>query len=262
MASVAAFTCNICGTHNTDVAEGAWHREMTGCSGCRSNPRFRGVILALQQYLYGETETAFKDVQVRKHIKLLGVSDDKICADLFQNKFSYTNTYYHKEPYLDLCSTASCIQYLKLDAIICSDVIEHTSSPPYDILSNMYMMLRVGGFVVLSAPTFHMSSTIEWYPAASSLQTVQENGKYCVNWTNIRGVNYVDTSPSFHGGPGDTLEMRLISHQDLLSIAERVGFQASILDFDPLHGYYWPLYPPNHLFPYPGDSRVLILKRV
>jgi SAM-dependent methyltransferase len=237
------------------------HREMATCDGCGSNTRFRGLMAAVIAHIFDGTPKPLIAQKPRKHVTAIGISDADIYADILKEKLNYTNTYLHTEPHLDLCDPASVSKYSDLDLIICSDVIEHTQMPPVVVLGNMMRMLRSGGTLILSAPTYQMPETIEWYPGASSVRVVSSGDSHHVVWKTIRGVDYVDTNPSFHGGPGDVLEMRIISHSALLAGAASTGFEASTFKFDPSRGYIWPIIPEYPGLAAPMDGRILVLRK-
>ena len=154
--------CAVCG-NLIEIDPAALHREFPICRHCGSSPRFCGLALAVSMAVYGShADAALGDRVRRKDISALGFSDDERLARIFADKFCYTNTFLHTEPRIDLCSRASCSNYL-VDLIICSDVIEHTPAPPIVPLTNLLSMLKPSGALVLSAPTFLFDATVEWY---------------------------------------------------------------------------------------------------
>mgnify|MGYP001185101073 CR=1 FL=1 len=218
-------------------------------------------MAAVIGHVYNGSQKPLREQPARRSINAIGMSDTPIYANILAEKLSYRNTYLHTDPHLDLCDPDSIGKYSDLDLVICSEVIEHTKDPPVVVLGNMLRMLRPGGVLILSAPTYRMAETIEWYPGATSVRVVENGSGLHVEWKTIRGVDYVDTAPNFHGGPGDVLEMRIISHSSLLNAAKACGFEADTLEFDAARGYDWPIVPE-----YPGldaemDGRILVLRR-
>jgi SAM-dependent methyltransferase len=250
--------CCICG--HAMGAPDSFHRELSPCAGCGSNARFRGLMAAVIRLAFNGNQKPLKDQAGRRDIVAIGMSDTTIYADILTEKLNYRNTFLHTEPHLDLCDPTSIAKYSNLDLIICSDVIEHTKEPPVVVLGNMMRMLRPGGAIVLSAPTYQMPETIEWYPGASSVRVIP-GGDHHVVWKTIRGVDYVDTNPAFHGGPGDVLEMRVISHSALLADAASAGFKAATFEFDQSRGYVWPIEPEYPGLDAPMDGRILVLRK-
>ena len=88
----------------------------------------------------------------------------------------------------------------------------------------------------------------------------QEDG-HVVRWRNQRGTEYVDDRPVFHGGPGSTLEMRIISHPELLGITHAIGFVGDTLPFAPEWGYFWPIVRHSAEFDECWDGRIIVLSR-
>lgn len=199
-------------------------------------------MIGLMDLLIGNHKIPLEDIISQRHLCILGISDNDTYASILENKFDYVNTFMHKEPKLDVCNEETFTGHTgKYDAIICSDVIEHTSLPPRTVLQNMKRLLRTGGGIILSAPTSHFSDHVEWYPSHRSLAIIKQGDEYVVEWQNLKGCKYVDRAPIFHGGPGNTLEMRQISHVRLLEDAMAVGLAARTIEFAMESGYVWPL---------------------
>jgi SAM-dependent methyltransferase len=254
----SSFRCCICG-QVSPVPESN-HRELSFCPSCGSNARFRGLIVGVLKHIFEDSSIPLKDQPPRPEVAAIGISDSDIYATILMTKLSYKNTFLHAEPFLDLCDVEAAARFSNLDLIICSDVIEHTKEPPIVVLRNMMSMLRPGGLLILSAPTYQMPTTIEWYAGAKDIQVVTHNHRHLVLWTTIRNVDYVDTNPSFHGGPGAVLEMRLISHSALMSDASKLGFATTTLEFDSGRGYDWPIVPQYPGVDAPMDGRILALR--
>ncbi|WP_197422818.1 class I SAM-dependent methyltransferase [Burkholderia sp. ABCPW 14] len=253
------FQCCICGRNNSEINQA--HRELMLCAQCGSNARFRGLMLGVMRYAFNEESKPLIKQSDRRSITAIGISDSEIYAWPLAAKLSYANTYYHTEPQLDICDLRSIDQYSNIDLIICSDVIEHTPLAPRKVLENMRRMLRPGGILILSAPTYHLPETIEWYPDAASLEVKDCGGRHEVRWSDTSGAKHVDFRPCFHGGPGSTLEMRLIAHQDLIQAGMDAGFEVETLEFSPEIGYVWPIVPEYPGIAAPMDGRVLVLRR-
>jgi SAM-dependent methyltransferase len=231
------------------------------CPACGSNARFRGLILGVMRYVLHDESTPLLEQRERRNLTALGMSDSESYARHLAAKLSYTNTYYHTEPKLDICDLKSIDQYSNIDLIICSDVIEHTSSEPREVIRNMRKMLRPGGVLILSAPTYHMTETIEWYPNAKKLEIKDRGDRYEAHWTDVSGARHIDFDPCFHGGPGTTLEMRLISHQDLVQAGLDEGFEVETLEFMSGVGYVWPIVQEYPGIDAPMDGRVIVFRK-
>jgi SAM-dependent methyltransferase len=200
------FTCNICGTEN-HIDAGHKHRELSACVGCGSNARFRALMLSLVYALKGRY-AGLHELEMDKSVAGLGCSDSDVYGSRLRNLFSYTNTYLHTEPQLDIESSESFAKYSNLDFIICSDVIEHTLLAPANYLANFCEALKPGGALIISAPTYEIPYTIEKYPSLRTYTVAQIEDAYTVVYRGKNGVIGFDPSPFFHGGPGSVLEMR------------------------------------------------------
>src|ERR1044072_1657831 len=92
----SGFKCNICGAQCL-VAHSHLQREVASCETCGSTPRARAIIRALSLELFGKN-VVLPEFPVNREIRGLGMSDWEGYAARLADKFSYTNTYYHKEP--------------------------------------------------------------------------------------------------------------------------------------------------------------------
>ena len=247
------FTCNICGEANT-LPISSFHRERAACSRCGSTPRFRGVVHALSEGLLGQA-TPLQEFPDDKGIRGIGMSDWEGYAGPLAQKCSFTNTYFHMEPKLDIAGE-DWQRYQDLDFVICSEVFEHVTRPLEPCFRNLRRMLKPGGTLILSVPFVDAPSTVEHFPGLHEFQVLNFKDKewVLVNRT-ARGTWEVYDKLLFHGGPGSVLEMRVFSENDLLYHLRAAGFAtptvygAPILDI----GYYWPpLYerPDNPSIPY------------
>lgn len=252
------FTCCICGQTGKTPLE---HREAGFCLACGSNARLRGVALAVMRGLHLDTSVPLAAQPKQPEIVAIGLSDHPCYTPALERLCAYRNTYLHTEPRLDLCDPASVAAFGDLDLIVCSDVIEHTSNPPPVTLARLHAMLRPGGMVAFSVPTYRTPFTIEWYPGARSLRVVEATGRHVVVWETLRGAVYVDPHPVFHGGPGDVLEMRICSHQGVQDAARAAGLAPDVLGFEPDAGYVWPIQPEYVGLDAPMDGRVMVLRR-
>ena len=252
--------CCICG-HGLTVPISDIRRESPLCGSCGSNARFRGVVLAILRHVFRNEGVPLIEQKPRPDVKSLGMSDSDSYAKLLAEKLTYVNTYQHQPPLLDVCDPRSVEQFNEYDLIVSSDVIEHTRDPPHIVLRRMRQMLSEDGIVVLSTPTYDLRDSIEWYPNAKNLEVLTQNDRHIVKWQNQRGVTYVDDHPNFHGGPGDTLEMRISTPDGLFAAARQAGFSHHTLEFDESVGYIWPLTATGDpVVPGPIDSRIVVLR--
>ncbi len=199
-----SFTCNVCGAINTP------HR-MPGhvpgplCATCGSSTRFRKVAYALSRYVLGGDGTLFRLKDPGQ--QGIGLSDAHPFARAMACVRGYTNTYFHREPRLDIMQSDS--GYADLDYLISSDVFEHTPPPRHVPFRNAYAMLKPGGALILSVPA--CDRCVEHFPRLHRYHIEEENGhSILVNYT-AAGDREIFRNLRFHGGPGATLEMRIFS---------------------------------------------------
>ena len=252
--------CILCGGPLA-VTQAEAHRERALCPNCGINARLRGLLLAAVRELVCPPAAPLRALAPCRQRRVLGISDHDTCAAALRDAFDYTNTQFHAAPFLDICDPASVAAFRDYDAVLCSDVIEHTIAPPEVTLPNLLSMLRPGGVLLLSAPTFHVPATIEWYGGLVEHTVARVEDRFEVHWRDIRGQDLIDRRPTFHGGPGAVLEMRVIAHSHLLDVARRHAHSADILEFVPEWGYSWRFFREQPYIDGPGDGRVIVVRR-
>lgn len=217
-----SFTCNICGTRNT-VPEILW--EPPTCSGCRSNVRMRALIYLLSIGLFGEAR-ALPEFPVNRNVKGFGLSDDNCYAIPLAERFDYTNTYYDREPYLDLTAVHTEL-YGTYDFILSSDVFEHVAPPVERAFEEAFSLLKPNGFLCITVPSSPADEpTVEYYPHLHEYSIVPLGGEYVlVNRKEDKSIE-IHQKLEFHGGIGATLVMRAFSQKDLARKLLGVGFRA------------------------------------
>lgn len=238
--TIIHFRCNVCGQDSEELAE-CFHRELAPCPTCGSNVRFRGIVHALTSGLYGESRI-LREIPEDEPLSGLGFSDAACYAGLLETRFAYLNTQLDVPPMLDIGRADDVARYMPVDFVICSDVFEHVA-PPVDLaFRNLAALLRPGGLLVFSVPSFDMPRTVEHYPRHHEARIVElGSGRVLVNRTREGEVETFDNLV-FHGGPGSTLEMRVFSEADVLDSLRAAGFDR-IRVFDspvPAIGYLWP----------------------
>jgi SAM-dependent methyltransferase len=217
-----SFTCNICGTRNT-VEEIRW--EPPTCSGCRSNVRMRALIHLLSIGLFGEVK-ALPEFPVNRNIKGFGLSDDNCYAIPLAERFDYTNTYYDRDPYLDLTNVHHEL-YGTYDFILSSDVFEHVAPPVERAFEEAFSLLKPHGFLCITVPSSPANEpTVEYYPHLHQYSVIQLGGEYVlVNRRKDKSLE-IHRDLRFHGGIGATLVMRVFSRKDLARKLLGAGFRA------------------------------------
>lgn len=174
-------------------------------------------------------------------MKGLGLSDPEIYARGLAKKLGYTNTYYHKAPYLDI--TADVSQELEgyYDFIISSDVFEHVKPPVSKAFSNCKKLLKKGGLLLLTVPYTKKGETIEHFPELYEYQIIKSNDKFILKNITQDGRIQIFDNLIFHGGQGATLEMRRFSEKGLLDELEKAGFKEIKIHRENYlpYGIYW-----------------------
>jgi SAM-dependent methyltransferase len=261
-ATGAGFICSVCGHFNAQMAEPV-HRELMACAGCGANMRFRAIACAIALARSGQVG-ALSGLSPDRGCRAIGISDATNYAAVLEGLFDYTNTFLHTEPRLDIEDAASFERFGALDLIVCSDVIEHTLRPPSMVLVNLAQALKPGGHLVLSAPTFLMPDTVERYPSLEGFDVkAAGGGAWEVHYRTRFGTHGVDAAPVFHGGPGRVLELRVISHPQLLHELRAAGLELLPIAEAELqrHGALWPGMVERQDLPLPLDGRVLLARR-
>jgi SAM-dependent methyltransferase len=255
------FICNICSIENACDTR-LIHRELVPCVGCGSNARFRALMLGLSYGLTG-TLKRLDELEVDPSLKGFGCSDADVYASRLHRMFNYTNTYFHTAPRLDITDASTFQDVVGAKFAICSDVIEHTLSPPQIALKNIYDSLAVGGFLVLSAPTYEMPATIERYPSLKEYTVLKIANKYVIVHVSAQGQIGLDTAPIFHGGPGSVLEMRILSHNQILFELRAAGFESIEVmgDAFALYGADWSPMVERADLPFALSGRIILARK-
>jgi len=237
------FICNLCGQENIQaLLSEVENREFQSCKYCGSSLRMRSLMFALSKELYGKVMT-LPEFPVNKKIKGVGLSDWEGYSRILEDKFNYTNTYYHKDPMLDIVNIKHR-RFNNCDFIISSDVYEHI--PMYQLknaFSNTKKLLKNNGIFLLTVPFTKTGSSQEHFPTLFDYKVVNTKGKYYVVNRNINGDMEVFEDLIFHGGPGSTLEMRIFSEPDLLNLLGQAGFSSHRICQENYHEYgiVWPM---------------------
>ena len=225
-----AFVCNICGAParapRRDIG-----RETRSCSGCGSTVRFRSVIYLLSTALFGRP-LDLPDFPADRRIRGIGLSDWPGYAGPLAQRLDYQNTYLHTAPLLDItCPPAE--RAGTLDFLISSDVFEHVPDSASRAFDGAFALLKPGGWLVLTVP-YTPGRTIEHYPGLQAFTVARVGERHCLAWQGADGTLAIDPAPVFHGGPGQTLEMRVFGEQDLLSHLRDAGFAEVEILRDPV----------------------------
>ncbi|MDB5411436.1 MAG: Methyltransferase type 11 [Rhodospirillales bacterium] len=194
------------------------------------------MIYGLSLALYGKS-LLVPDFPKDKQIRGAGMTDWVGYACRLATIFDYTNTYYHKPPFLDV-TTSSPLPSDQYDFLLSSDVMEHVRPPVSAALANVLTILKPGGHFIVTVPCSAEASTHEHFPDLREYEVVKfREGLVLVNRTDT-GVYQVFDDLVFHGGPGEALELRCFSPNGLAEEMQAAGFvDIRIPDEDPSIGF-------------------------
>jgi SAM-dependent methyltransferase len=217
---MVSFICNICGQNNTIAT---LTHEASSCSGCQSNVRLRALVFMLSMELFGEG-LLLPEFPCLKAIKGLGLSDQASYAGLLAGKFDYTNTFYDREPRIDITEPHP-ERHGTYDFILSSDVFEHIGVPVERAFDEVYKLLKPHGVLCLTVPFSLKDETVEHFPDLHEYAIVGLSGAPVLINRRKDGTLEVRDDLVFHGGHGATLEMRLFSRKDLERKLNAAGFE-------------------------------------
>jgi SAM-dependent methyltransferase len=232
------FTCNLCGAAGIASTRG-WHRDTATCRGCGSAARFRGLAGVIGLELFGSGEPLHA-LPARPGLTGVGMSDPLPLAALLGRRMAYANTYYHCEPRLDVCAPADHAG--RYDLVVCSEVLEHVPPPIEPAFTGLHDLLRPGGLLVFSVPYRSDGETTEHFPGLHDYEILVRDGEHVLRNTTHDARLEEHRDLVFHGGPGETLELRLFALPDLLARLEDAGLVDVRVHAEPdfAHGVWWP----------------------
>lgn len=239
------FKCNVCGTDVIQCPVEQIDREVASCHGCGSSVRMRSIVHLLSLGLHGKS-IPLPDWPVNHDVKGIGLSDWTGYASRLPRKVDYKNSYFHTEPYLDICNPPA--DYAgKFNFLISTEVFEHVPPPASRAFEAAYRLLKPGGILVFTVPYSHQPDTLEHFPELHKFEIVTVDGDYVMVNKRRDGSFELFTKLAFHGGPGTTLEMRVFSRAAILRHLENAGFQdvtimeQPYLEMGIIHNYPWSL---------------------
>ena len=199
---MVSFVCNICGRFN-QVEQFA--TEPATCA-CGSNVRIRALIHLLSMELFDRSLT-LADFPKLKSIRGLGMSDKEGYAAILAEKFDYTNTFYEREPRLDFTEPHPA-SYGTYDFILSADVLEHIAPPVERALEETSRLLQPHGFLGITVYCNPSDTLQEHFPDQHTYRTVALGDTIVLVNRRLDGALEVREDLIFHGGTGETLEMR------------------------------------------------------
>ena len=224
------FQCNVCG-RMTSVPSSRLKREEPSCR-CGSTLRTRSLIHVLTTELLGKS-VPIPDIPMHSELVGIDMSGAAVYADKLDQCFNYTNTFLHKEPRLDV-TAPEAHWFGSCDFVVSSDVLEHVRPPVSDAFDNILKMLKPGGLLVMTVPYRKDGTTQEHFPDLNSYR-IEGHGKDRV-LVNTRADGQIERYEDlvFHGGDGDTLEMRVFSESSILRELADAGFDDIRIHDEPM----------------------------
>lgn len=233
------FRCNICGRRGITPA-GSLTREQPTCCRCGSSVRQRALVHVLSMELFGKS-MAISDFPRRPDLAGIDMSGAINYTEGLARKLDFTNTYYHKPPRLDI-TAPDPLRFDRCDFIISSDVFEHVAPPVGRAFDNTLRLLKPGGVFVFTVPFTKTGDTVEHFPDLNDWRIQSRNGQRVLLNVTAGGHSQQFDDLVFHGGEGETLEMRVFSESGVLAELKRAGFEAIRIHGEPFpeFGIAWP----------------------
>jgi len=240
------YVCNVCGAANRSPQAPTFDREHPGCTACGSSVRLRGLLHALSCEIFGAPLAAPRFPRV-KSLRGLGLSDAPPYADILATRFDYRNTYFHREPRMDITRVEES-EFGRYDFLLASEVFEHVPPPPARAFANAFHLLREGGVLVFTVPYSLDPATREHFPDLEAHGLAQVDGRTVLVNRTAHGEIQVFEDLAFHVGfGGPSLELREFSESALRAELAAAGFAevriygADYAPFGIVHGETWSL---------------------
>ena len=217
------YRCNLCGATNRRPAS-QLVRESLSCDRCESSGRLRALAWLISDELFG-TPLTLPEFPTIHALTAIGMSDIDDFATPLAQKFSYSNTYYHKPPLFDVTQPDPSLEG-KFDFIISSEVLEHVPDPVAPAFDTLYRMLKPNGILFLTLPYSLEATTVEHFPQLHDFAVTALRDQWVlVNRTKDGRLQTYDNLV-FHGGPGSTLEMRVFNEATIRKLLTDAGFHS------------------------------------
>ncbi len=198
----------------------------------------RSMVWLLSEFVHGKS-LSIADMPVRMDVRGIGLSDWEGYAQPLTNKLSYVNTFYTRQPALDITAPPAelCGQ---MDFVMSSDVFEHVQPPVAAAFAGAAQLLKPGGALLLSVPYTTAVATTEHFPNLYKFEIMEQDGeKILVNQRRDGSVERF-SDLRFHGGEGHTLEMREFCRDHLITLCHGSGLgKIMILSECLAHGIRW-----------------------
>jgi len=193
------------------------HREIPSCGNCGSTVRQRTIA-----YLVAHT---VKEFPKWKKAHIVGLSDHSLLSSYLAElpNVKYQNTFFDENPILDISNPPREFRN-NIDILINSDVLEHVMFPISKSLVGALKVLRKGGTMILTVPYSLRGPSVEHFPWMTNYTVDIEVDPARVIGFDEHGESTILPEPVFHGGPGNTLEMRQLSLPVIVDELKKAGF--------------------------------------
>ncbi len=183
-------------------------------------------MLLLSLELFGTALTLPEFPRIRS-LRGLGMTDWPEYARRLAEKFDYRNTFYSREPRLDITDPPEH-ESGQYDFLISSEIFEHVMPPASNAFRGAHQMLKPSGVLILTVPYSMETTMLEHYPEIHEFGFAQVgDGVVLVNRTRS-GEMQVFEHPVFHGpGPGKAPEMREFTEAEMKRALMESGFSGA-----------------------------------
>lgn len=215
--------CTVCGhAYVLDVECNA--REGKLCPACGASGRAQAISYHVSNFICNKI-VPLTDHKIDKSKRIIGLSDGVVYAKILKIKYDYTNTFFHREPFLDITSPSENF-YNSCDLLITTEVFEHIVGPSLDAFHGSYAILKPGGLMILTVPFINIGKSVEHYSEnlVNYTSYQQGDGRWVAELEFNDGHKEIDELAKFHGGPGKTLEIRLFNRDRLINELNIAGF--------------------------------------
>lgn len=192
------YICNVCGFGVKACPFESIDREVPSCSKCKSTVRARSVIHLLSLGLF-RTSMPLPTWPFRRDLHGIGLSDWHGFNPGLKAKLSYTNTFFHQEPFFDI-THPPLVQKSKYDFLISSDVFEHTAPPSSQAFAGARSVLKNNGLLVLTVPFTNAQETVEHFPHLNTFKIVEIANEHLLINKRSDGQFEMHRNLVFHGG--------------------------------------------------------------
>jgi SAM-dependent methyltransferase len=157
-------------------------------------------------------------------IRGVGMTDQEGYSEILASKFSYTNTFYDREPRLDFSEPHPHLSNT-YDFVLSADVFEHVAPPVERAMSEVWRMLKPAGFLAATVPCTPDDQMREHFPELFEYRVVPIGESAVLLNRRRDGVLEVKQDLAFHEGRGATLEMRQFGVTRLRAELLAAGFR-------------------------------------